>query len=540
MARLARDIRGRSGTTAMSIQKTTMDETGRRRRLYGAEYVESWKDDEARESREKVLSWYDGVKRSLPWRRSRPQVTVEVLDDDEDKEDARAVVKMERAETSGRMDEGEVESAAKLWSTRAFENGGMDPNQYAYGVLVSEIMSQQTQIDRVAEYWTRWTNRWPTAEALASATIEEVNEEWAGLGYYRRAKFLLDGARYVRDELKGVYPRTVDGLLKIPGVGPYTASAVASIAFGTRAAAVDGNVYRVLTRACLIKGDPLKGEAAREIRRIADAFLDPSRPGDFNQAMMELGATVCTPANPKCESCPAQDWCAGLDKARTTNGVYKVTELPETAKKAEKRQEQRAFIVARKSVKADPDENGGEGETESMYLLSKRPEGGLLGGLWEFPNSLIAEESDDVFSKRPAGDVRRVHDALRSELGASRAVYDESVKGKSVHVFSHIRQVMHYQLINVEDDESNPIAAASLDRELKWFPAVDFEESGIFSTGVQKLYASVQKIGSRRTPKHSGAVKRAKLSDAPQSKGQTSLSAFFAPVSENRSDDRAS
>lgn len=526
----------------MSIQKTTMDadaddevETGRR--LYGAEYVESWKDEETRESREKLLSWYDGVKRSLPWRRSRPQVTVEVLDDAE--EDARAVVKMERAETSGRMDEGEVESAAKLWSERAFENGGMDPNQYAYGVLVSEIMSQQTQIDRVAEYWTRWTKRWPTAEALANATIEEVNEEWAGLGYYRRAKFLLEGARYVRDELKGVYPRTVDGLLKIPGVGPYTASAVASIAFGTRAAAVDGNVYRVLTRACLIKGDPLKGEAAKEIRRVADAFLDPSRPGDFNQAMMELGATVCTPANPKCESCPAQDWCAGLDKARATNGVYKVTELPETAKKAEKRQEQRAFIVARKSVKAETDENGVGGETESMYLLSKRPEGGLLGGLWEFPNSLIAEESDDVFSKRPTSDVRRAHDALRTELGASHAVYDESVKGKSVHVFSHIRQVMHYQLVNVEDDESNPIAAASLNRELKWFPAVAFEESGIFSTGVQKLYASVQKLGSRRAPKHSGAVKRAKLSDASKSKGQTSLSAFFAPVAENRSDDRA-
>ena len=148
-------------------------ETGRR--LYGAEYVESWKDEETRESREKVLSWYDGVKRSLPWRRSRPQVTVEVLDDDDEaEEEARAVVKMERAETSGRMDEGEAESAAKLWSERAFENGGMDPNQYAYGVLVSEIMSQQTQIDRVAEYWTRWTKRWPTAEALANATIEEI------------------------------------------------------------------------------------------------------------------------------------------------------------------------------------------------------------------------------------------------------------------------------------------------------------------------------------------------------------------------------
>ena len=215
-------------------------------------------DDDARAS---LLRWYDANKRSLPWRRRGKQ---------------RKWIKIEALAEDAATPTRDVAAAATLWRERAFERDGedgdasaiarMSDDQYAYGVLVSEIMSQQTQIERVAEYWRRWTARWPTAEALAEATIEEVNEEWAGLGYYRRARFLLNGAVYVRDALKGKYPRDVEGLSKIPGVGPYTASAVASIAFGAKTAAVDGNVYRVHH-----SGEDDQGRSTQRRRRERDS-----------------------------------------------------------------------------------------------------------------------------------------------------------------------------------------------------------------------------------------------------------------------------
>jgi A/G-specific adenine glycosylase len=306
---------------------------------------------------------------------------------------------------------------------------------------------------------------------------------------------------------------------------------VASIAFGTKTAAVDGNVYRVITRVKMIKGDPLKGDAAKEIRRVADAFVDAERPGDFNQAMMELGATVCTPQNPKCDSCPISAWCGGFAKQRETSGVFKVTAFPETAKKAEKRQEQRAFVVLRRAAHGD-----GDTKPEFEYLLSKRPEGGLLGGLWEFPNALIAIEPDDTFALRPKSDVRNAHDALCEELGASSRQNVDAVSGKAVHIFSHIRQVMHYQLVDSIPRDTTAangddiVARNAPERELKWFPARAFEESGVFSSGVVKVYSKCTATSVLRAkPNASGAQKR--LRDAGASceidASQTSIKAFF-------------
>jgi len=482
-------------------------------------------DEDARAS---LLAWYDARARDLPWRR-RPGST------------QRAWTELElETPPNDAEDADDVERFATMWRERAFEtdaNGrsrGMSDDQYAYGVLVSEIMSQQTQIKRVAEYWRRWTRRWPTAAALSRATIEEVNDEWAGLGYYRRAKYLLEGAKYVAGELGGRYPRTVEGLLKIPGVGPYTASAVASIAFGAPSAAIDGNVHRVVTRAKMIRGDPLKGEAAKTIRRVAESLMDRRRAGDFNQAMMELGATTCAPANPKCGSCPIASWCDGLREVERTGGTFRVTTFPETAKKAEKRQEQRAFVVARR--------RDGDGASFS-YLLAKRPETGLLAGLWEFPNALIATESDDSFATRPSADVTRAQDAVRDALGSSSASTrwrraTDVAGGKVVHVFSHIRQVMHYAVYDVDRDENEDANAAVAvdivddpDRELRWFPASAFEDDGVFSSSVAKLYARASKTST----KSSGAQKRRRdAKDATTSssaKNQPSIASFFAPKS---------
>lgn len=489
-------------------------------------------DEDARVS---LLAWYDARARDLPWRR-RPGST------------QRAWTELElETPPNDAEDADDVERFATMWRERAFEtdeNGrsrGMSDDQYAYGVLVSEIMSQQTQIERVAEYWRRWTRRWPTAAALSRATIEEVNDEWAGLGYYRRAKYLLEGAKYVAGELGGRYPRTVEGLLKIPGVGPYTASAVASIAFGAPSAAIDGNVHRVVTRAKMIRGDPLKGDAAKTIRRVAESLMDRRRAGDFNQAMMELGATTCAPANPKCGSCPIASWCDGLREVERTGGTFRVTAFPETAKKAEKRQEQRAFVIARRR----------DGDDASFsYLLAKRPETGLLAGLWEFPNALIATESDESFATRPSADVARAQDAVRDALGSSSASTrwrraTDVAGGKVVHVFSHIRQVMHYAVYDVDRDENEDDANVAVtavdidvddpDRELRWFPASAFEDDGVFSSSVAKLYARASKTST----KSSGAQKRRRdakdakdaTTTSSSAKNQPSITSFFAPKS---------
>ncbi|KAK1340129.1 hypothetical protein QTO34_018693 [Cnephaeus nilssonii] len=210
--------------------------------------------------RESLLSWYDLKKRDLPWRR--------------------------RAE------------------------GEVDLDRRAYAVWVSEVMLQQTQVATVINYYTRWMQKWPTLQDLASASLEEVNQLWAGLGYYSRGRRLQEGARKVVEELGGHVPRTAETLQRLlPGVGRYTAGAIASIAFGQVTGVVDGNVVRVLCRVRGIGADPSNTFVSQQLWSLAQQLVDPARPGDFNQAAMELGAIVCTPQHPHCSQCPVQSLC---------------------------------------------------------------------------------------------------------------------------------------------------------------------------------------------------------------------------------------
>jgi len=178
-----------------------------------------------------------------------------------------------------------------------------------WAILVSEVMLQQTTVTAATPYYVRFMDRWPSPSALAAAGRDELLAQWAGLGYYRRAHMLMDAASAV-SESGGAMPGDYAGLLALPGVGRYTAAAVASIAFGERVAAVDGNVERVVTRLAAIEGDPKRAPAAAAIRAAADALLSPSRPGDFNQALMDLGATICRPTAPRCLACPLESLCA--------------------------------------------------------------------------------------------------------------------------------------------------------------------------------------------------------------------------------------
>ena len=219
-------------------------------------------------------------------------------------------------------------------------------------------MLQQTRVETVIPYYERWLERFPHVQALADAPLDDVLKQWEGLGYYSRARHLYQAARIVRERHQGQIPASYDALRALPGIGAYTAGAVASIAFAQPRSAVDGNVRRVLARV-LDQADP----SPAIVEQAATLLLDPARPGDFNQALMELGATVCTPRAPRCESCPVESLC----RARAHDTV--------------------ALRPARKPAKPLPFEIVPTliAERDQQVLLAKRPERGMLAGLWEFP-----------------------------------------------------------------------------------------------------------------------------------------------------------
>lgn len=244
---------------------------------------------------------------------------------------------------------------------------GKDP----YAVFVSEVMLQQTQVRAVLPYYARWMRRFPTVEALARASEEEVLKEWEGLGYYRRARLLHAAARMVASEFGGRFPSDPEEIASLPGVGPYTLAAVASIAFGKALAAVDGNVIRVVTRWFGIRGVPSRRPARPKILEAVQRLLPSEAPGDFNQAVMELGATVCLPRRPCCLLCPIRKGCVASAK-----GIQ--SELPEAApSKAAVRQFEYAGLVMR----------------EGKVLLCRRGDGGRMERLWQFPSVILAKES---------------------------------------------------------------------------------------------------------------------------------------------------
>ncbi|MEO1541039.1 MAG: A/G-specific adenine glycosylase [Pseudomonadota bacterium] len=237
-----------------------------------------------------------------------------------------------------------------------------------YHVWMSEIMLQQTTVVVVRDYFTAFVSRWPRVEDLASAEDADVMAAWAGLGYYARARNLLKCARTVAFDHGGVFPDTEDGLRKLPGIGPYTAAAVAAIAFDRPSTVLDGNVERVMARRHLVE-EPLPG--SKETLRALAAELTPrERPGDYAQAVMDLGATICTPRNPACGICPWMEGC----KARQA-GIAK--ELPRKSPKKVKPVRTGIAYLAQRD--------------DGALLLEQRPDKGLLGGMLGLPGGPWAE-----------------------------------------------------------------------------------------------------------------------------------------------------
>lgn len=256
-----------------------------------------------------------------------------------------------------------------------------------YRVWLSEIMLQQTTVAAVKSYFEAFTARWPTVGDLAAADEAEVMKAWAGLGYYSRARNLVACAATVARELGGRFPDAEDDLVKLPGVGPYTAAAIAAIAFDRPATVVDGNVERVVARLFAVEAE--MPSAKPEIRRLAATLTPRERPGDFAQAMMDLGATICTPKKPACGLCPWREGCRA--RIEGSPEIY-----PRRAAKAARPVREGIAFVA---VRAD-----------GAVLLRRRPPKGLLGGMSEPPGTVWVTRGTEVETASPPapGQWRRV------------------------------------------------------------------------------------------------------------------------------------
>lgn len=301
-----------------------------------------------RRVRDALLAWYDANRRDLPWRRTR------------------------------------------------------DP----YAIWISEAMLQQTRVETVIPYWERFLARYPDVESLANAAIDDVYAVWTGLGYYSRARNLKAAAESIVADHGGALPSDEGALLRLPGVGRYTAGAVASIAFDREAPIVDGNVVRVFARLEDIRADSGEKAVVDRLWALAACLVRGPRPGDLNQALMELGATLCTPKRPDCDACPVRVHCRAAAAGDPET-------LPRRAKRTAVRS-MRAIAVAI--------DRGGR------LLAVRRPEKGLMAGLWELPGGLLAE-GEEAKDRAP--------EILREAVGLE--VRELESVGGIEHVFTHRR-----------------------------------------------------------------------------------------------------
>lgn len=284
-------------------------------------------------------------------------------------------------------------------------------NLSPYRTWVSEIMLQQTQVDTVIPYYERWMARFPDVFSLASADEQEVLSVWEGLGYYSRARNLHKSARIVVKDLDGHLPQTVAALRKLPGIGPYTAGAIAAIAFNSDEVAVDGNIRRVISRLFDIREPARSPEGEKKIWQLAEANLPEGSAGTFLQAMMDLGAICCTPKSPSCHVCPVADDCG----ARLL-GV----------------QEERPVRLPRRKIPHST-VTAAVIRRRGQVLIARRQEDGLLGGLWEFPGGTLEEEDFDLQTCLR----REIMEELGVKIGVGNAF------GTYNHAYTHFKITLH-------------------------------------------------------------------------------------------------
>ncbi len=327
--------------------------------------------------------------------------------------------------------------------------------QDPYAIWLSEIMLQQTQVDTVIPYYERFLSYYPTVQHLAAADPEQVLKLWEGLGYYSRAKRLIPCAKMVVDKFNARFPNTKEQMLTLPGVGPYTAGAVLGIAFNVKEPAVDGNVLRVMTRYLAWDIDIAEPKSRVAIEKHLSNHLPDDMRG-FAQALMELGATICTPKSPKCSACPVQSGCTALYEGR-------VGELPVKQKKKASPTLQVAVALI---------------ECEGQYLMYQKEESGLLGGFWAYPYATSETEQDALSN---------LNEWLTEYLGSwwmpSTQLVALDVKAVK-HVFTHQIWQMKPYCATIESTTRNCL---NLEYPIvKWVDAETMEQLAI-TTAMRKI-----------------------------------------------------
>lgn len=297
-------------------------------------------------------------------------------------------------------------------------------NQDPYRIWISEIMLQQTRVDTVIDYFYRFMEEFPTIQDLADAPEDKLLKVWEGLGYYSRARNLQAAAKQIVTEFGGKFPTTVEQIRSLKGIGPYTAGAISSIAFEIPEPAIDGNVMRVVSRLFCIEADIAKASSRNEFDEAMRRIISQDQPGDFNQAMMDLGSSICTPTNPQCEICPIQKYCQAYRENRQT--AFPI--------KSKKQKPKDVYYIA-----------GIIENKQQEILLQQRAESGLLAKMWLFP---LEEVTEVRFNE-----LKNQYDPAAWDLFSSTQVAEDSpdffteeaivwqkkVLGEVKHVFSHLR-----------------------------------------------------------------------------------------------------
>ena len=309
-----------------------------------------------------------------------------------------------------------------------------------YHIWISEIMLQQTRIEAVKSYYTRFMEELPTIQHLANIQEEKLLKLWEGLGYYSRARNLQKAAKIIVEQYNGKMPTSYVELLKLPGIGEYTAGAIASIAFGEKVPAIDGNVLRVISRILASKNDILLADTKKKIEKKIKPII-PKEAGDFNEGLMEIGELICIPnGEPLCKKCPVKEVC----EARKTN---QIAEIPVRNKIVKRKKEERVVFIL---------------ECDHRIAILKRPSKGLLAGMYEFPNILINK---------------------KEKLELEKILKGWNLKGKKVeeigeseHIFSHIE--WHMNGIKVEVEKEN--------QDFEWIPLEKIEKEYAIPTAFKK------------------------------------------------------